>query len=195
MSVYGTPAPKRHHINIQGISPPSKRSSIGHKKANVTIRARRTSTDTGGQQIAQSIMNQIVNLTPLEQKHPMLENATVGAFIKFKPAFENYKALRGSKPLADLISIQAKNFLCVLYDKTLTDFSIVDDDTLMHMLEGHFQVLDTNDYIAKLQAVYMVPSEQVDIQKVQLYAQFFLIFCAIIQHTRILLQVGAQQNR
>ena len=94
MSVYGTPAPKRHHINIQGISPPSKRSSIGNKKANVTVRARRTSTDTGGQQIAQSIMNQIVNLTPLEQKHPMLDNAADEEFIKFKPAFENYKALK-----------------------------------------------------------------------------------------------------
>ena len=71
-------------------------------------------------------MNQIVNLTPLEQKHPMLENATVGEFIKFKPAFETYKALHGSKPLADLICIHAKHFLCALYDKTLLDFSIID---------------------------------------------------------------------
>ena len=111
-------------------------------------------------------MNQIVNLTPLEQKPPMSDNATVGEFIKFKPAFENYKALRGSKPLAVLAPSQqkAKKILCVLYDKTITDFSIVDDDTLMHMLEGQFQVLDTNNYIAKLQAVYTAPSEQVDIQ-------------------------------
>ena len=83
-------------------------------------------------------MNQIVNLTPLEQKPPMLDNATVVEFLIFKPAFENYKALRGYKPLVDLISIRAKTFLCVLYDKTLLDFSIVDDDTLMHMLDGYF---------------------------------------------------------
>ena len=179
MLVYGTPAPKRHHINIQGISPPSKRSNIGTKKANVTIRARRKSTHTGGQQIAQSIMNQLVKLTLLEQKPSMLEMLPLES-----SSYSNQHLTRHCVVL--YLFHPSKKFL---------DYTIVDDDTLMHMLEVHFQVLDTNDYIAKLQAVHMVPSEQVDIQKIQFYAHFFLIFCVIILHTRILLQAEAQQNR
>ncbi len=61
-----------------------------------------------------------------------------------------------------------------MYNKSLSDFALVDDDNLMHLLEEHFQVLDTNDYEAKLKAVYMVPADQVDIPKIQLYTQTFL---------------------
>ena len=47
----------------------------------------------------------------------------------------------------------------------------------MYMFDGHFQILDTNDNVAKLQAAYMTTTGQVDIQKTQLYAQFCLIIC------------------
>ena len=68
-------------------------------------------------------MNQIVNSTPLQQKPPpMQENATIAEFTKFKAASENYKALRGFEPLPNIISIPAENYLCVLYEETLTDF-------------------------------------------------------------------------
>ena len=86
--------------------------------------------------------------------------------------------MRATNPLAELLSIQAKYFLCVLYGETSSDFYLLDDDSLMHMLDGHFQILDTNDYVAKLQAAYMTTTEQVDIQKTQLYAHFLKnIFC------------------
>jgi len=93
MSFNSTPAPKRrYNFTVQSISPPIKRSSIGTNKANVTIRARRSSTAQGGQQFPQSIITQLANLSQLEQKPPMLDNATIGEFIIFKPLFENYKA-------------------------------------------------------------------------------------------------------
>ena len=63
--------------------------------------------------------------------------------------------------MAELISPNAKNFLCVLYNKSLYDFSIVDDASLMHLLEAHLQVLDTNDYAAKLKLVYMASTDHV----------------------------------
>ena len=179
MSFNSTPAPKRrYNFTLQSISPPTKRSSIGTNRANVTIRARRSSTAQSGPQFPQSIITQLANLSPLEQKPPMLDNATVDDFIIFQPLFENYKAKHGTKPLADLLSIKAKNFLCVLYGKTISDFYLLDDDNLMQLLEDHFQILDTNDYVAKLQAAYMAPADQVDIKKIQLYAQNFLnILC------------------
>ena len=174
MSFNSTPASKRrYNFTVQSISPPTKRSSIGTNKANVTIRARRSSTAQGGQDFPQSIITQLANLSQLEQKPPMLDNATIGEFIIFKPLFENYKAKQGTKPLADLLSIKAKNFLCSLYNKTTSDFYLIDDDDLMQLLEEHFQILDTNDYVAKLQATYMI-ADQVDIQKIQLYAQNFM---------------------
>jgi hypothetical protein len=113
-------------------------------------------------------------MSTLEQKAPILENATVGDFIIFKPLFEAYKAQNGSRTLAQLISIPAKNVLCILYNKQITDFNLVNDTDLMYLLEQHFQVLDTNDYKAKLQAVYMAPIKTVEIDKIQLYVQNFL---------------------
>ena len=178
MSFNSTPAPKRRYNFLQSLSPPNKRSSIGTKGAHVTVRARRSSTAPSGQQFSQSIITQLKDLSPLEQKPPMLVNATVDDFLTFKPLFENYKAKNGTKPLADLLSLQAKNFLCVLYGKNDSDFYLIDDTNLMQLLEEHFQVFDTNDYVAKLQAVYMAPHDQVDIKKIQLYAQNFLnILC------------------
>ena len=46
----------------------------------------------------------------------------------------------------------------------------------MTLLEHHFQVLDTNDYRSKLQAVYMDPLKfkYVEIDQTQLYVQLFL---------------------
>ena len=65
--------------------------------------------------------------------------------------------------LAEFLSIRAKHFLCVLYGETISDFHLLDDDSLMNMLDGHFQILDTNDYVAKLQAAYMTTTKQVDV--------------------------------
>ena len=124
MSSFGTPAVKRHHINVKGISPPSKRSSIGTNKgrSNDTVRMRRASTDQGGSQFAQTVLIQLERLSTLKQTPPLLENATVGEFIIIKPLFKNYKAQISYKDLAELISPKAKNFLCVLYNKFLHEF-------------------------------------------------------------------------
>jgi len=114
-------------------------------------------------------------MSTLEQKAPILENATVGDFMIFKPLFEAYKAQNGSRNLAQLLSVPTKNVLCVIYGKQFTDFNLVDDSQLMTLLEHHFQVLDTNDYRSKLQAVYMDPNKfkYVEIDQTQLYVQIF----------------------
>ena len=72
--------------------------------------------------------------------------------------FDNCKAQNGYKDLAELISPKAKK----IHNKSLNDFSIVDDASLMHLLvETHFQVLDTNDYVVKLKLVYMASTDHV----------------------------------
>jgi len=170
-----TPAPKRYS-NISGLSPPlkMKRVSLGAKHSNVTFRTKQNAVLQGESNFAQSVLNQMEKLSTLEQKAPILENATVGDFMIFKPLFEAYKAQNGSKDLAQLLSVQAKNVLCITYNKDITDFNLVDDTTLMVLLERHFQVLDTNDYRSKLQALYMEPLKHVHIDKCQLYVQKFL---------------------
>ena len=73
-------------------------------------------------------------MSTLEQKAPILENATVGDYIIFKPLFEAYKAQNGSRDLAQLISTQAKNVLCIIYNKSIADFQNVSDSALMYLL-------------------------------------------------------------
>jgi len=62
----------------------------------------------------------------------------------------------------------------------------------MQLLEEHFQILDTNNYVAKLQATHMT-ADQVDIQKIQLYAQNFMKSTTILP-TQIPLSEEAQQK-
>ena len=161
-----TPAPKRYS-SISGISPPLKRSSLGAQKmrSNVTVRPHQQAALQGESSFAQTVLNQMEKLSTLEQKAPILENATVGDFIIFKPLFEAYKAQNGSRDLAQLISTQAKNVLCIIYNKSIADFQNVSDSALMYLLEQHFQVLDTNDYKSKLQAVCMDPIKNAKIDK------------------------------
>jgi len=173
-----TPASKRY-ANLAGLSPPlkMKRSSLGAtKRSNVTLRTKPPAVLQGESNFAQTVLNQMEKMSTLEQKAPILENATVGDFMIFKPLFEAYKAQNGSRNLAQLLSVPTKNVLCVIYDKQLTDFNLVDDSQLMTLLEHHFQVLDTNDYRSKLQAVYMDPNKfkYVEIDQTQLYVQKFL---------------------
>ena len=54
----------------------------------------------GKTHFGQSVLNWLEKLSTLEQKTQILENATVGEFIIFKPAFENYKAQNGYNNLA-----------------------------------------------------------------------------------------------
>ena len=113
MSSTETPVPKRrYYFNLSEISPPTKRSSLG--KGNVTYRSRRQSPVQIEQRFPQQVVDQLLNLTPLEQKPPLLENSTVGEFQLFKPLFQDYKSKNGTKPLSELISLKAKNFLCTL---------------------------------------------------------------------------------
>ena len=137
-----TPASKRY-ANLAGLSPPlkMKRSSLGaNKRSNVTLRTKPTAVLQGESNFAQTVLNQMEKMSTLEQKAPILENATVGDFMIFKPLFEAYKAQNGSRNLAQLLSVLTKNVLCVIYDKQLTDFNLVDDSQLMSLLEHHFQV-------------------------------------------------------
>jgi len=143
-------------------------------RSNVTVRTKQQAVLKGDSSFAQSVLNQMEKMSTLEQKAPILDNATVGDFLHFKPLFEAYKAQNGSRDLAQLLSVQAKNVLCITYNKLITDFNLVNDSDLMYLLEQHFQVLDTNDYRSKLQAVYMDQIKTVDIDKSQLYVQKFL---------------------
>jgi hypothetical protein len=128
----GTPAPKRY-ANVSGISPPMKRSSLGALKmrSNVTVRTKQQAGLKGDSSFAQSVLNQMEKMSSLEQKTPILDNATVGDFLHFKPLFEAYQAQNGSRDLAQLLSVQAKNVLCIIYNKLITDFNLVNDSDLM----------------------------------------------------------------
>ncbi len=93
MSSLGTPIVKRRHINVNGISPPLKRFNNGiHKtRSSITVRAKRHSTDQGGPVFAQKVLNQLEKLSTLEQKALILDNATVGDFMVFKPFLKAIK--------------------------------------------------------------------------------------------------------
>jgi hypothetical protein len=86
-----------------------KRVSLGAKHSNVTLRTKQNAVLQGESNFAQSVLNQMEKMSTLDQKAPILENATVGDFIISKPLFEAYKAQNGSRDLAQLLSVQAKN--------------------------------------------------------------------------------------
>ena len=97
-----------------------KRSSLGaNKRSNVTLRTKPTAVLQGESNFAQTVLNQMEKMSTLEQKAPILENATVGDFMIFKPLFEAYKAQNGSRNLAQLLSVPTKNVLCVIFVRHL----------------------------------------------------------------------------
>ena len=76
--------------------------------------------------------------------------------------------------MSELIAKAPKTVFCKTYRIEKSEFDQLSDEELQSKLDTHFDITDNNSYQKKIKAVYMSPTDKVNVSDIQSYVQDFI---------------------